>query len=272
MVLAGMTTEPPDHSDNLAAELSRIEAMISAPETRKITSQNRTRHTGIRPRNASTLVIVRKEGSGIRVLMGKRHHSLKFMPGALVFPGGSVDKSDGMVPSCDEMAPETARLLVAHMRGRKSIRGARALAMAAIRELAEESGLLLGKSASRRAMPQGWEPFEEHAIMPALSGLSVMARAITPPGPPRRFDTWFFVTMAERIGYTPDGGFLPSGELEELQWIRPQDALEAGTREITRVMLVELLQRLERDPELDPSQPVPFYQSINRQFRKSVMA
>ncbi len=272
MALAGMTTEKPNLASDLANEFSRIEAMISSPSPRMTDSPTRSGVGGIRPRNASTLVIVRKEGADLRVLMGKRHHSLKFMPGALVFPGGSVDKTDGIIPSFDEMAPQTARLLFAHMRGPKSVRGARALAMAAIRELAEESGLLMGTRSSARAMPQGWEAFSEHGVLPGLSGLSVMARAITPPGPPRRFDTWFFVTTEERIAYTPPTGFLPSGELEELQWIRPQDALQAGTREITRVMLVELLQRLERDPELDPSHPAPFYQSINRQFRKSMKA
>jgi 8-oxo-dGTP pyrophosphatase MutT (NUDIX family) len=144
--------------------------------------------------------------------------------------------------------------------------------MAAVRELSEECGLLIGKPGLFPCLHPDWSAFAERGMAPSLSGLSVLARAITPPGPPRRFDTWFLVTTAERIAYMPDAGFNPSGELEELQWIRPRDAMDGDTREITRVMLVELLHRLERDPGLDPDYPAPFYQTRHRRFHKTMMA
>jgi 8-oxo-dGTP pyrophosphatase MutT (NUDIX family) len=277
MVSAGMKTDKPakdlapDGDGNLARELSRIEEIIARPSVRKRQPDGFKPVTGIVPRNAATLVIIRRHKHGFEVLMGKRHPAMKFMPGALVFPGGAVDATDGLAPSAEPLASETARLLFAHMRGRSTVRGARALAMAAIRELMEESGLLIGQRQTGVALPRGWEPFVEHGLVPDVSGLSVLARAITPPGPPRRFDTWFFVTGSERIAYTPSGGFLPSGELEELQWIAPQDALQGPTREITRVMLVELMRRLERDPQIGPAHPVPFYRSVHRRFTKSMM-
>ncbi len=229
-------------------------------------------HTGIRPRDAATLVIVQRDGRETRVLMGKRHHSLKFMPGALVFPGGSVDRMDGLVPTADELPIATRRLLMSNMRGKGSARAAKAIGVAAIRELAEECGLLIGKPGNTASFHPDWAPFAERGLAPSIAGLSVLARAITPPGPPRRFDTWFMVTTAEQIAHTPQNGFNPSGELEELQWVRPRDAMEGDTREITRVMLVELMHRLERDPQLDPDYPAPFYQSLHRRFQKSMMA
>jgi 8-oxo-dGTP pyrophosphatase MutT (NUDIX family) len=266
-----MTTEEPDASP-LSRELARIEEIIRTPKMRALNAAGRQVHTGIRPRDAATLVIVQKDGRDTRVLMGKRHHSLKFMPGALVFPGGSVDPMDGMIPTHDDLPLATRRMLMSNMRGRGSARAAKAIGVAAIRELAEECGLLIGKPGKIASHHPDWAPFAERGLAPSISGLSVLARAITPPGPPRRFDTWFMVTTADQIAHTPENGFNPSGELEELQWVRPRDAMEGDTREITRVMLVELMHRLERDPELDPDHPAPFYQSVHRRFQKSMMA
>lgn len=267
-----MTTDGPIRAASLSAELERIEALINTPSKRDPSANTSPPVAGVRPLNASTLVIVQNQGRDLRVLMGKRHHSLKFMPGALVFPGGRVDASDATAPASEELPAETTRLIVAHMRGRKTARGARALGMAALRELAEESGLLIGDANNGIAAPHGWPGYGERQITPSLAGLALLARAITPPGLPRRFDTWFFVTTADRIAHTPQGGFSPSGELEELQWIRPQEALQAQTREITRVMLVELMHRLERDPGLDPAHGAPCYRTVNRRFQKSEMA
>jgi 8-oxo-dGTP pyrophosphatase MutT (NUDIX family) len=266
-----MTTEHTETADSLEAEIAQIESFLKARRQRDRTGEPRSRHIGIRPRNAATLVLVRRDGRDVRVLMGKRHHSLKFMPGALVFPGGSVDPADAMVPASGELPAPTLRKIMANMRGRGGSRSARAIAVAAIRELAEESGLLIGEPHQRLNHRADWAQFAERGLAPSLSGLSILARAITPPGPPRRFDTWFFATSAERIAFEPESGFSPSGELEDLRWVRPRDAMEGETREITRVMLVELMHRLERDPELDPEYPAPYYHSAQGHFRKSLM-
>ncbi len=50
----------------------------------------------------------------------------------------------------------------------------------------------------------------------------------------------------EDTHHVPAEGFISSGELEDLQWIRPQDAIRSDTREITRVILVELMNRLKK--------------------------
>lgn len=270
MVSVGMTTEP-FHPLRLDSEVTRIQKMIDSPELREMRRYRESRNTGIRPRNAATLILIDRESPRPRILMGKRHHSLAFMPGALVFPGGSVDRTDGDVEAVCEMPDATLSKIVANMRGRASVRAARGLGMAAIRELAEETGLLIGERKVPSISFDNWRDFHQAGITPSLAGFTLLARAITPPGPPRRFDTWFFVLDASTVAHWPESGFDPSGELEALQWISPQEAIKENTREITRVMLVELMNRLTTDPELDPAFSVPFYRLIGNRFKKSAM-
>lgn len=265
-----MRTDEKAGTGELSDEIARIETIINSPKMREM--RKRIRGAGaIRPRNAATILIVDGKAGNERILMGTRNRSLTFMPGALVFPGGAVDRADNLVPSADTLDPETERKIVANMRGPSTGRRARALGMAALRELSEESGLLIGRRGDAEIRHPDWEPFARHGIIPAIGGLRLLARAITPPGPPRRFDTWFFVARAEEIAHEPEGGFEPSGELEELQWITPEAAIGGDTREITRVMLVELMNRMKRDPALDPSYPAPFYHAVRNRFHKEVM-
>lgn len=273
--------DPAHGDDALSEEIARIQAMIRSPGFRRTKpAANRkdaadvSKRATMRPRNAATLVLLDR-GSGnpdnARILMGKRHHSLAFMPGALVFPGGAVDSTDGSVPTDGELPDATHEKITANMRGKASSRAARALGIAAIRELAEETGILIGNSGNAEIGLADWRCFEERAVIPSMSGFSLLARAITPPGPPRRFDTWFFVVDAKAIGHVPEDGFEPSGELEQLEWIRPEDAIGANTREITRVMLVELMNRLREDPGLEPHFPAPFYYTARNRFMRALM-
>ncbi len=271
-----MTSDRDDHSKNLAlldGEIGRIQRIIDAPQSRHLRD-----HAGpsvgpaVRPKNAATMILIDNDGPKPRILMGRRNRALKFMPGAFVFPGGSVDRADGSIPSIDELDEATHERIRAHARGRPTPRTARALGMAAIREMCEETGLLIGRSSSSPPGHPHWQPFAARGIGPSLSGLRLLARAITPPGMRRRFDTWFFVGTADTIGHVPAGGFEPSGELEGLQWIAPDEAIAADTREITRVILVELMNRLERDPGLDPVYPAPFYSAVHGRFNRTMMA
>jgi 8-oxo-dGTP pyrophosphatase MutT (NUDIX family) len=256
--------------EQLASEIARIQEIIRSPHIRN--AGKRTRGTpAIRPRDAATIIIVDGKPGDHRILMGKRHQSLTFMPGALVFPGGSVDRTDGSIPAADALSGETERKILSNLRGRPSSRRARGLAMAAIRELCEETGLLVGRPGKADTHHRDWEPFLREGIVPSIGNLSLLSRAITPPGPPRRFDTWFFVTRSDNIAFHPEGGFSPSGELEKLQWITPKEAIAGSTREITRVMIVELMHRLERDPALDPAYPVPFYHRVGNRFHKEII-
>src|SRR5271170_8366073 len=95
----------------------------------------------VRPRDAATLIVLRRDGPKPRVLMGRRHGGHDFMPDKWVFPGGRIDPSDFRAPVASELRPNVA----ARLNKTAPPKRARALALAAIRETFEECGLLLGK-------------------------------------------------------------------------------------------------------------------------------
>ena len=146
-----------------------------------------------RPRDAATLILVRRDQAQPRVLMGKRSGRHDFMPDKYVFPGGRVDPQDGRVASYSELNPkEEARLKF------QTKRIPRAFALTAIRETFEETGLLLGKQAEMPSKaPAGWETLYGMDIAPDLEHLRFIGRAITPPYRPKRFDARFFMAEAE---------------------------------------------------------------------------
>lgn len=266
-----MTTENDTGGADLAAERERIEAMMGSPRVADARDRQQGQKTYIRPRNASTLILVDTSGSSPKILMGRRNKKLKFMPGALVFPGGSVDRNDGSVVAANELSQKTENRLLNAMRGRPTKRGARALGMAAVREVAEECGLLIGQKGSFSTPHADWQDFQSQQVVPDLSGLRLFGRAITPPGLTRRFDTWFFLADASQVAHTPASGFAPDGELEELQWIAPDKAIAEDTRAITRVMLVELIDRLKKDADLSEDFPASYYHMVRGKFSKQVI-
>ncbi len=258
--------------DALEREITRLQQMITSPQMRKMRARaTRAGQPYIRPRNAATIILVDGEPGNHRILMGQRNKNMKFMPGALVFPGGAVDRGDGGIPTVDELDDTTSRRIHNNLRGRPPKRATRALALAAVRELAEETGLLLGEAAQKPPTHKDWQFFKTRHLAPTISPLRLLARAITPPGPPRRFDTWFFVAPASAIGFTPAGGFAPSGELENLHWLTPEEAIAKNTQEITRVMLVELMNKLQNSPQLDTNSPAPNYFFSNGRFQRKLM-
>ena len=96
-------------------------------------------HPYFRPKDAATLILIDRSGDKPKVLVGKRHDKVVFMPGKFVFPGGRVDNSDNRVPVA---APITKALEDNLLKGSPKITPsrARALAIAAIREACEETG------------------------------------------------------------------------------------------------------------------------------------
>jgi len=272
MVSAGMKTDGKTVSVLLPdAEISRIEAMINSGPMQRMRTANRSAGQNVKPKNAASIILIDGEPGDERIVMGKRNKALKFMPGALVFPGGRVDRFDRKVEACDHLEAATEEKLVRHMRGRTGPEDAHGLAIAAVRELAEETGLLVGKPHTSLPDHKDWQPFAQQNIAPAIGTLRLIARAITPPGTPRRFDTWFFAMRADGSHFAPEGGFTPSGELEDLQWISPREAMQHDTREITRVILVELMNRLRSDPELKPDTPAPCYITRRDRFIRTLM-
>jgi 8-oxo-dGTP pyrophosphatase MutT (NUDIX family) len=220
----------------------------------------------VRPRDAATLILVRNDGSAPRVLMGQRHANHKFMPNKFVFPGGRVDPADSRVRPAEDLRSDVARLLLARMRGTPSANRARALAMAAIRETFEETGLAVGRPSGTRLRSKhpDWQSYFASGVCPALGALDFIARAITPPYRTRRFDTRFFIADAEHIQGDPLNT-TGSGELQGLHWITIADAQGLDLPNITRAVLGEIDERLRQPRAAQMARPVPFIYFRNGQ-------
>jgi 8-oxo-dGTP pyrophosphatase MutT (NUDIX family) len=224
----------------------------------------------MRPRDAATLILVDRTKALPRVLLGRRRHDMKFMPGKYVFPGGRVDKADRAVAASDELAAHETTKLMVDMKGGASPQKARALALAAVRETYEEAGIIIGARAD--AAPSqadaSWRRFHDQGFMPRLAPLTFFARAITPPGRPRRFDTRFFCAEATAIAFQ---GPPPEDELSDLVWMAIEEARSLDLPPITRVVLEDLADRLGRGPLADGDAPVPYYYNRNGTFKRQLI-
>lgn len=222
-------------------------------------AEREKRWKNTRPRDASTLVLLDFRGGRPHVLMGRRDKSLKFMPGMFVFPGGRVDRADRFAPHTGALDAASRDRLLEDMKGKASEGRARALALTAIRETYEETGILLGAPGTPSRPPRGdWAGFAEHGVLPDLSAITFFARAITPPKRPRRFDTRFFTATADAIGHQLSFENRPHKELGELQWIELEEAKNLDMPAITGVILEELGHRIDNG-RLARDTPVPYY-------------
>jgi 8-oxo-dGTP pyrophosphatase MutT (NUDIX family) len=191
----------------------------------------------VAPRPASTVLLLRDSvGQEIEVFMMVRHREIEFSSGALVFPGGSVEKGDQEIIASPALYSGGTGLEASELSFR----------IAAIRETFEESGILLvrpqGSKAlvdakraakveakSRTAVSEGKISFAdvlaESGLVLALDELVPYAHWITPEGMPKRFDTWFFLAAAppEQVG-AHDGR-----ESTDSIWLSPREAL-AGSQ------------------------------------------
>jgi 8-oxo-dGTP pyrophosphatase MutT (NUDIX family) len=197
----------------------------------------------MRPRLAASLILTRTVGSRVDVLMGRRSSKHVFMPNKYVFPGGRVDRADLTAPLAGDLAPEVLDTMCRALPARR----ARAAAAAAVRETAEETGLLIAQSGSARTRHVNWQPFRRHGVLPDLAPLRLITRAITPPGRTRRFDTWFFTTDAGAL--FDDRAPKPSAELEDVQWVELGDARQLDLPFVTHFVLDELKRVLPPAPQ-----------------------
>src|SRR6202047_3446294 len=192
----------------------------------------------VTPRPASTILLLR-DGVATRgeveVFMMVRHYEIDFNSGALVFPGGSVDKGDQEIIAKPGLYSGGEGLEAAALSFR----------IAAIRETFEESGILLARlqgskalvdakraaeieAGSRAALSEAKTTFlevlTENGLLLALDELVTYAHWITPEGMPKRFDTWFFLAAAppEQVG-AHDGK-----ESTDSIWLSPREALAGG--------------------------------------------
>ena len=227
-------------------------------------------HPYRRPVDAATLILVDRSVATPKVLVGKRHDKVVFMPGKFVFPGGRVDKTDNRVPVA---APLPKALEDNLLKGSPKINASRArsLTVAAIREACEETGLCLGRKVDKPVKLEGaWAPFTEASLLPDPSSLFLIARAITPPGRVRRFDTRFFTADASSIAHHVQGVIHADAELVELVWVEIGSKPLADLHPMTKNVLNELDKRLATGP-LHHDAPVPFFHFYGGKMQKDVL-
>jgi 8-oxo-dGTP pyrophosphatase MutT (NUDIX family) len=219
----------------------------------------------LRPKDAATLILMDHSGPVPKVLLGKRHHGHKFMPGKYVFPGGGVEPADQTMTVARPLDRHAEQCLMRAVKRASPVK-ARALALAAIRETYEETGLLLGAPTSDPSVapPGPWAAFTRAQVLPDLAAIHFVARAVTPPRRPKRFDTRFFAADTNAIALRIDGMIGPDAELVELVWMPIAQARQLDMPAITAVVLEELEMRIAAG--LGHDLPVPFYQMLHRQF------
>jgi 8-oxo-dGTP pyrophosphatase MutT (NUDIX family) len=145
------------------------------------------------------------------------------------------------------------------------------LALTAVRETAEETGLLLGEKCEEPPQTPGeiWTEFAKAKVHPDLGQIHFIARAVTPPRRPRRFDTRFFTADASAIAHTIEGVVGPDSELVELTWVPIEQAAQLDMPTITGIVLEELAARVEAG--MGHGLPVPYYFMVNQQFMRELL-
>jgi 8-oxo-dGTP pyrophosphatase MutT (NUDIX family) len=217
-------------------------------------------HETVRPRDAATLILLDRSDNVPKVLLGKRHTRHVFFPGKFVFPGGGVDPTDKAMPAASALDPQAEMRLMQRFHKASPVR-ARALALAAVRETFEETGLLLGTEGEAPKVPPGtWSEFARHKVLPDLRQIHFVGRAITPPGRVRRFDARFFTMEASAVAHRIEGVTGPDAELVELVWMPLTEAKQIDMPTVTRVMLEELDGRIAQGFHHDL--PVPLYRTV----------
>ena len=210
----------------------------------------------VRPRDAATLIVLRINRNTTEVLMGRRHKNARFMPNMYVFPGGKVE-------DCDKLAIPAAPLnknITPNILKVRNYQAAQTLAMTAIRETAEETGLLLARPANLgNNIPEdpenGYNIMNKNKLAPSLDKLSYLGRAITPTFIKIRFHARFFVANEK----DSVGKIHPSSELDEVIWIPLLEANQLPTADVTLFMLNELIKHNNLNKVLDPDIPKPMF-------------
>jgi 8-oxo-dGTP pyrophosphatase MutT (NUDIX family) len=210
------------------------------------------------PRDAASLVIVDCAGATPKVLLGRRRMAQVFAPGKYVFPGGSLDAADLLYNPVGRLAEPDRFALRQKLAAGSEHLPPEAFALAAIRETLEETGLVLGvpgASADGDGL-EAYRPFHALGLRPNVEALSFFARAITPPGRPKRFDARFMLAEASAIAHQLEHN---DGEFVELVWVDFPAARRLDLHAMTREILGDAERFLAMSLDARRLGPVPFY-------------
>ena len=204
-------------------------------------------------KNAATIILLRGSRENPQVLMGQRGKNASFMPNKFVFPGGALDPSDSEIDFEEKISEKCLEKL----KLKADISIAQSLIAAGIRELWEETGLILGTSWNKNIslIPENWKGFFASGYQPNAKNIDFVFRAITPPGRSRRFDARFFLVNSDNIVGDLDDFSNASGELSHLQWIKINSTKDLDLPFITEIVLKEVSSIIKGDF----NDGIPFY-------------
>jgi 8-oxo-dGTP pyrophosphatase MutT (NUDIX family) len=207
----------------------------------------------VKPRDASTLIVWRRGEKGAEVLMGRRSRRAAFVPDFFVFPGGRLDPADYTIRSATSLDSSAIKRMA--VRGNSLL--AQALAITAVRETFEETGLLLAGSGDvGETASADWAHWKERGLAPQLDRLSYFGRAITSRISPIRFHARFFIVEADAL----EGELGGSGELAELGFYPARDVLEhMPIVDVTEFMLSRVISYAAAPSDFSPRRPVFSY-------------
>jgi 8-oxo-dGTP pyrophosphatase MutT (NUDIX family) len=256
-------------SDDPSGE-SGVESGVEADRAERLTRIVRDQSfPTVRPRDSATLILIDRSEAVPKVLLGRRHSRHRFLPGKFVFPGGRIELSDRKMAALAALHEhDIARLM--RMVRRPSAAKAASFALAAVRETYEETGLMVGTRRDNVVTPPGaWEAFGKAGVLPDLGVIHFVARAITPPGRPLRFDSRFFAADASAVVHRDDGMVGPDAELTELVWLPITEVRQIEMPGITAIVLEELQDRIAGGMSYD--HPVPLYRMLRKRMVRQIL-
>lgn len=193
--------------------------------------------TAARPIDAASLLIFRNDGRDLQVLMGRRRSKARFMPDVYVFPGGALDPEDCLARPATLPCPGLAQQVAVGSSRRRAV----GLAMAAVREAWEETGLMLCRPGEVGEVSHAsWRAFRRLGMAPDLGRLSYVGRAITPTESPLRFHARFFAAPGHRLS----GRLAGDSELLDLRWVDWSARDHLPMVDVTQFMFDELRRML----------------------------
>jgi 8-oxo-dGTP pyrophosphatase MutT (NUDIX family) len=248
-----------------------VESGVAGDRAERLTRTIRDQtFPNLKPRDSATLILIDRAETVPKVLLGRRHERHRFMPGKFVFPGGRIEPTDRQMAALTPLHERHVARLMQRVRRPSGIKAA-GFALAAVRETYEETGLMVGVRHSEPIVtpPGAWEAFAKAGILPDLSVIHFVARAITPPKRPLRFDSRFFAADVTAVAHRAEGFVGPDAELVELVWLPITEARRLDMPGITAIVLEELQDRIATGMSHD--HPAPLYRMLHKRFVRELL-
>jgi len=221
-----------------------------------------TRSAAVRPSDAASLLIYRRQGTVVEVLMGKRRPGARFLPDVYVFPGGALDPADALGATVAQLEAEVQVQVQVQVQAGVPVDIAAAASSATtapglagrdlasrqtelqmspwVRAMAARDALHAGallRAALREAQEEsGWRWADASPLSLGATGMRYLGRAITPAQSPRRFHARFFAvphTCMQQDSHA-------DGELLDLRWVDARNPERLPIIDVTEFMLAEL--------------------------------